>query len=294
MEHAAHAHRSPRALVRPGQVRFEPVDGVADGLEVGVMVGREQGAIHLESAISVLHPGGGIGGHRHPFEESFFVLEGEGLYAVGDQSFRLRAGDFGFAPVGYPHAWANPGDGPLRWLRLRAPQPRPIGDTYATYRHPEMAVPADGERIDVESARQRYVGHFEDSQLPAPGPIAMPGYAGYNIRNVSIRMMVDALLGARHHTLFIVQFEPSTVPKGMSAKEHFHPFEEVYYFTHGAADGLLAGEPVHPVVGDCVFAGVNTSHGFTNRGDVPMRWIEAQSPLPPSMHGTLFEADWAR
>jgi hypothetical protein len=23
-----------------------------------------------------------------------------------------------------------------------------------------------------------------------------------------------------------------------------------------------------------------------------MRWIEAQAPMPPSMHGTLFEADW--
>jgi hypothetical protein len=27
---------------------------------------------------------------------------------------------------------------------------------------------------------------------------------------------------------------------------------------------------------------------------VPMRWIEAQSPMPPEMHGTLFEEDWLR
>lgn len=120
----------------------------------------------------------------------------------------------------------------------------------------------------------------------------MPGYQGYNIRNVSIRMMVDELLGARQHTLFIVQFEPSTVTTGMSAKEHYHPFEEIYAFTHGSADGLLAGEPITASAGDVVFAGVNTSHGFTNNGDVPMRWIEAQAPMPPSMHGTLFEEDW--
>ncbi len=44
--------------------------------------------------------------------------------------------------------------------------------------------------------------------------------------------------------------------------------------------------------GDLVFAGVNTSHGFTNDGAVPVRWIEAQAPIPPSMHGTIFEADW--
>lgn len=292
MDRAAHSARSPRALVRPGDVEFRWQATVAEGLEVGVSIGPDQGAVHLEAAVSLLHPGGTVGGHRHPFEESFFVLEGEGLVSIGDQSFRLRPGDFGFAPVGYPHAWSNPGVTPLRWLRLRAPQPRPIGDSYATYPHPDLKPPTDGRPIEVESADQRYVGHFDDSQVPPPGPIAMPGYAGYNIRNVSIRMMVDGLLGARHHTLFIVQFEPSTVPTGMSAKEHFHPFEEIYYFTHGAAAGLVAGEPIHPEAGDCVFAGVNTSHGFTNTGDVPMRWIEAQAPMPPSMHGTLFEADW--
>lgn len=119
----------------------------------------------------------------------------------------------------------------------------------------------------------------------------MPGYHGYNIRNVSVRMMVDELLGAQHHTLFIVEFIPSTV-EGMSAKEHFHPFEETYYFTAGAAEGRVGGEPCSVRAGDLVFAGVNTSHGFTNQGDVPVRWIEAQAPKPPPSSGTIFESDW--
>lgn len=293
MDHADHSKGSPRAHVRPGDVSMQPVGGVAEGLEVGIYAGREHGATHLEAAISRLAPGGVIRGHRHPFEESFFVLEGTGLLAIGDQSHEVRASDFGFAPVGYPHAWSNPSEAPLEWLRLRAPQPRAIRDTFATYPVEDLRPPRSGRVIEVESVHQRHVGHFDDSQIPPPGPLAMPGYSGYNIRNVSVRMMVDGLLGARQHTLFIVQFEPSTVPTGMSAKEHYHPFEEIYYFTHGAADGLVGGEPVHVVAGDCVFAGVNTSHGFTNNGDVPMRWIEAQAPMPPSMHGTLFEDDWA-
>ena len=293
MKSDEHASASPRAHVRPSDVEPRSVQGVADGLRVGVYVGPDQGAMHLEAAVSELAPGGVIRGHRHPFEESFFVLEGRGLLSIADQSFELRPGDFGFAPLGYPHAWRNPTDEPLSWLRLRAPSPRPIGDTFATYPVPDLGLPESGRRIEVESVDQRYVGHFDDEQIPPPGPLAMPGYSGYNIRNVSVRMMVDGLLGARQHTLFVVQFEPSTVPAGMSAKEHFHPFEEIYFFTHGSADGLLAGEPVQVSAGECVFAGVNTSHGFTNNGDVPMRWIEAQAPMPPSMHGTLFESDWA-
>lgn len=276
-----------RAVIRPDEVVFRPQTAMAEGLEVGVYVGPDQGSVHLETAVSVLASGGVIAGHRHPFEESFLVLEGTGLVAVGDQTWRLRPGDFGLVPLGYPHAWSNPGQTPLRWLRTRAPQPRSSG---VAVRHAELTPPSDGRPIEVESAVQRYVGHFDDHQLPPPGPIAMPGYAGYNIRDVSIRMLVDELLGARHHTLFVVEFAPGAGE--MSAKEHFHPFEETYFFTHGAADGLVAGRPITPAAGDCVFAGVNVSHGFTNAGDVPVRWVEAQAPMPPSMHGTLFDADW--
>lgn len=284
-------HVNAFAIVRSGAIPPLLAGPPADGLEVSVLVGPRQGAVHLETAIAELAPGGLIGGHLHPFEESFFVLEGEGLLAIGDVSYRLRQGDFGFAPVAHPHAWRNPSDRPLRWLRVRAPQPRVIGERRGTYETSDLDPPSDGRVIASESMPQRFVGHFDDSQVPPPGPLSMPGYHGYNINNVSVRMMVDELLGARQHTLFIVEFEPSTT-QGMSAKEHFHPFEEIYYFTHGQANGIVGGEPCSVGAGDVVFAGVNTSHGFTNDGTVPMRWVEAQAPIPPAAHGTIFEADW--
>ncbi len=281
------------AIVRPGDVSPVRVGPPADGLEVSVLVGPSQGAVHLETAIAELAPKGTIGGHMHPFEESFFVLEGTGLIAIGDTSYRLGPGDFGFAPVAYPHAWRNTGDVPLRWLRVRAPQPRAIGNRAGTYPRPDLPPPHQGKPISSESMVQRFVGHFDDEQVPPPGPLSMPGYHGYNIRNVSIRMMIDELIGARQHTLFIVEFEPSTT-EGMSAKEHYHPFEEIYYFTHGSANGIVGGESCTVGAGDVVFAGVNTSHGFTNDGEVPMRWVEAQAPIPPAAHGTIFEDDWLR
>jgi mannose-6-phosphate isomerase-like protein (cupin superfamily) len=280
------------AIVRPEDAPPRPVQSpLTAGLEVAIYAGREHGAIHLETAVATLAPGGSIGGHIHPFEESFFVLEGRGFIAIADTSYALRPGDFGFAPMAYPHAWNNPHDEPLRWLRVRAPQPRPIGESRGTYLYPDLAPPGAGRKIGVESADQRFVGHFDDDQVPPPGPLSMPGYHGYNIQNVSVRMMVDELLGAQHHTLFVVEFIPSTV-EGMSAKEHFHPFEETYYFVAGAADGRVGGVPCSVGAGDLAFAGVNTSHGFTNNGDVPVRWIEAQAPKPPPSNGTIFETDW--
>jgi mannose-6-phosphate isomerase-like protein (cupin superfamily) len=121
----------------------------------------------------------------------------------------------------------------------------------------------------------------------------MPGYHGANIRNVSIRMMVDELLGARHHTLFVVEFVPSGTP-ALSAKEHYHPFEEMYYFLAGEASGSFDGDRVPVAPGDMVFAGVGASHGFTAIGEAPVRWIEAQAPLPPASHGFFFHEDWSK
>lgn len=280
---------SPHAIVRPEDAITENPAIHADGLSISRMLGPEQGAMHLAAATSLLDAGGSVPGHEHPFEESFFVLSGRVVVTIGDVSYELGEGDFGFAPLGVPHAWSNPFSESAEWLRVRAPAPRTDGRTVSSRPVDGFTTAASGPTVDANAPNQRYVGHFDDSQVPPPGPIAMPGYRGYGINNVSIRMLVDEFIGAEHHTLFIVQFEPAEV---FSAKEHFHPYEELYYFTHGAADGIVGGEPCRVEAGDLVFAGVNATHGFTNAGDVPVRWIEAQSPKPTPRHGTLFVHDW--
>ncbi len=281
---------SPQAIVRSGDAAPETPEIDADGLSVSKVLGTEQGAMHLSAATSLLAGGGRIPGHEHPFEESFFVLSGRVVVTIADRSYELAEGDFGFAPLGVPHAWSNPFAEPAEWLRVRAPAPRTDGRTVVSRLVAGFDPATSGPAVDAKASNQRYVGHFDDTQIPPPGPIAMPGYRGYGINDVSIRMMVDEFLGAEHHTLFIVQFEPADV---FSAKEHFHPYEELYYFTHGAADGLVGGEACKVSAGDLVFAGVGATHGFTNSGDVPVRWIEAQAPKPTPRHGTLFVHDWS-
>jgi quercetin dioxygenase-like cupin family protein len=264
------------------------------GLTACTMLSAAHGSVHTEAAISELAPGGAIAGHLHPFEESFCVLAGRPLVNLGGRCYQLRPGDFGFAPVALAHAWSNPHGEPARWLRVRAPQPRGIGRANGTYDSDEVVPPSQGRAPDESDPTCHFVGHFADEDLSPPGPLAMPGYHGHNVRNISIRMMVDDILGAQHHTLFMVQFVPGAIPGRLTAKEHFHPFEEVYYLLRGQARGWLDGEVNDVAAGDLVWTSTNGSHGFVNTGDEPLRWLEVQAPAPPPSGAFFFLDDWER
>jgi mannose-6-phosphate isomerase-like protein (cupin superfamily) len=49
--------------------------------------------------------------YHHNQDEWFFVREGEFLFQVGDERFRLTSGDSIFAPRRVPHAFANVSEG---------------------------------------------------------------------------------------------------------------------------------------------------------------------------------------
>jgi mannose-6-phosphate isomerase-like protein (cupin superfamily) len=221
------------------------------------------------------------------------VLSGSGQVAIADRAYDVAAGDHGVAPVAVAHAWRNHGDQPVRWLETRAPQPRRIGGRTGTYTARGFAWPASAARPDETDPTQHWVGHFSDDDMAPYGPLSMPGYHGPNIRSISVRMLVDQLMGAQQHTLFMVEFAPNATA-GKAAREHFHPFEEIYYLVRGGALGTLDGTKVRVAAGDLVWTGVSSSHGFINDGDEPVRWIEAQAPVPPSADAFYFDDDWKR
>ncbi len=53
--------------------------------------------------------------------DSFFILEGEVEFTIGDETFRATPGSFVAAPVGVQHGFRNAGDGELRLLNVHAP-----------------------------------------------------------------------------------------------------------------------------------------------------------------------------
>lgn len=277
------------SVIPSGGFRFTGVDnGVAHDLEVALMAGAEQGSVHLEVALARLGAGGMIRGHEHYYEESFYMLEGRALLSLNGRDVQVEANDFGYVPAGVPHAWSNPSNGAATWFRMRSPQPREIAGTPGTFLNAEASPPESG--VSVAESGLRHLGSFEEHHLPAPGPISMKGYRGANVNSVSIWMLVDEYLGALHHTMFIVQFVPgaSTHPGG----DHFHPFEEAYYFLSGSAIAHLDDGDFPVSAGDLVFAGTNALHGYTMTSEEPVRWIEVQAPAPTAREAFIFPSEW--
>jgi mannose-6-phosphate isomerase-like protein (cupin superfamily) len=64
----------------------------------------------------------GSGRHFHyEQDEWFYVVEGEYVFEVGQERFRLRPGDSFFGPQKVPHVWAFVGDQPGRILFIFTP-----------------------------------------------------------------------------------------------------------------------------------------------------------------------------
>ena len=64
----------------------------------------------------------GVDPHTHPDHvDSFYVLEGEAEFRVGDDVFRAGPGSFVAAPHGVTHGFRNAGDSELRLLNIHAP-----------------------------------------------------------------------------------------------------------------------------------------------------------------------------
>ena len=122
--------------------------------------------------------------------------------------------------------------------------------------------------IDVRDPRTRSFGHIDPANMEvdkqtqdmlavsASMRTALLVYSG-----ITVKMMVDADLGAQLLTMFMVQYEP----RGLAGR-HDHPYEETYLILEGEVDAEFDGERYHLVPGDVAWAGVGCVHAFTNPG----------------------------
>jgi mannose-6-phosphate isomerase-like protein (cupin superfamily) len=195
----------------------------------------------------------------------------------------LRAGDYGLIPVGTPHAWFNESSEPARWASMCSPQPRSRHDLdryQVKLDAPPVPIP-----VDPRDPRTRRFGHIELSQMDV-GSVSM-ATALMVYTGIAVKMMVDANLGARLTTMFMVHYDADG-----AAGAHDHPFEETYLFLEGEAEAEFDGEIYRLKPGDLAFAGAGCVHGFRNAGGGPLRWLETQAPQPPSRHSYRFVRDW--
>jgi quercetin dioxygenase-like cupin family protein len=89
---------------------------------IHVLLRSEQSA----GVVSVIESGSlpGFGGpplHHHDFDETFYVMEGELTFQLGEELFSAKAGELAFAPRGVPHTYANLSATPTRHLIVCTP-----------------------------------------------------------------------------------------------------------------------------------------------------------------------------
>lgn len=65
-------------------------------------------------------PGQGPGLHRHPYAETWIVLDGEATITIGNDRLVARANDTATVVAGVWHAFTNSGAGRLRMLCIHA------------------------------------------------------------------------------------------------------------------------------------------------------------------------------
>jgi hypothetical protein len=120
--------------------------------------------------VSVIESGSlpGFGGpplHRHDFDETFYVIEGELTFQLGDELFRAKAGEIAFAPRGVPphlrqpERRSNPAPDRLHpcWLRALL---RPDGCRAPGGEAARMGLAADTRIHHRRSAHRRAPGRW--------------------------------------------------------------------------------------------------------------------------------------
>ncbi|MEU9389961.1 cupin domain-containing protein [Streptomyces sp. NPDC048324] len=96
---------------------------VYSGITVKMMVDGDLGAVASTMFMVRYAPDGVAGPHDHPFEETYYFLEGEAEAVFDGETYRLGPGDCAWAGAGCVHGFSNAGSGALRWLETQAPQP---------------------------------------------------------------------------------------------------------------------------------------------------------------------------
>lgn len=59
--------------------------------------------------------------HQHPWDEAYYVIEGDVEFQIGEERTRVTKGDFVYTPAGMPHAFRGVSKTPARVLIFDAP-----------------------------------------------------------------------------------------------------------------------------------------------------------------------------
>lgn len=272
-------------------------EGRSKGFSRQLLVGSSTGSPHMGLVSCHLEAGGRISSVVHSYENSIYVLRGELTVKVAGSTQRLGPDHCLNIPVGATYSAAAL-DGEASWIQMSAPAP------FETDRRVDTFFTGDPDGFDaavvpdLRDPRNLNAFRFDPdsmdinrlavgSKVDAPTVSASMATALLAYSGIGVRMLVDSRLGAQLHTMFMVEYQPTAI-----AHPHDHPFEEAYVIVEGTVHALIEGDEIVLGPGDVMWAGTGADHGFHNRTDGLVRWIETQAPQPPAQHSYRFSRDW--
>ncbi len=259
-------------------------DGHSQRYTEAVLVDHTSGSVHTGLTMVELAGGGTLSPHVHSYEEGVYILSGQAVVAINDQTYSLVPGDYGCIKVGTLHAWRNRGSTPVRWLQHAAPQPKPRGMERDTFFPKNAPAPGDGAPLDPSDPKGNLLSHFDVSQIP-PGEEGRMVSGG--LKGVFLKWLIDEKFGAVHHRLLFIEYLP-----GVGIGPHDHTYEEAYFILSGEVEAVLDGRRYLAKPGDVLWTGTGCVHAFKNIGREPVRWLETFSPQPPRENVFRFMAEW--
>ena len=90
-----------------------------DALQDGNLRGQDHGAT-VSLILDESGPGGGPRLHRHPYDETWVVIEGSLTFQAGEERFAAGPGDIVVVPPETPHRFTNDGPGTSRLVCIHA------------------------------------------------------------------------------------------------------------------------------------------------------------------------------
>jgi len=108
-------------VVRSGQDRYQEDLHIMGGrFDCKVSSKDTGGALLLYDTVRDTKGGPALHFH-HAQDELFYIIKGEFMVRVGDDTFNLKAGDFAFAPRKIPHTFAKTSEGEGQMLVMFQP-----------------------------------------------------------------------------------------------------------------------------------------------------------------------------
>jgi mannose-6-phosphate isomerase-like protein (cupin superfamily) len=147
------------------------------------------------------------------------------------RAHRLSVGHYGVISKGVQYTLFNPGREQARIFDISAPQPKSLDHDFKETIFQPGPIVKEASAPDLEDPRIKYLGRLDESQMAGGGGfISAAGARSTSIHGITLKELVDGVLGAHYLSLFMVQFRP-----GGAGTTHDHPFEEIYFFVSGNA-----------------------------------------------------------